>query len=341
MRVIRIHQHGGFDVLKIEELPIPSPGPEEVLVKIRAVALNHMDLWVRQGIPGVKLPLPLIPGCEGAGVVESGKLKKFKRGDEVIVTPGLSCGSCPACAAGNDHHCPSFGLYGETEDGLDAEYKAVPERNLMPKPKTINFETAAAVSVTFLTAWHMLVDKCAVQKGQTVLVIAASSGVGSAAVQIAKLLGARVLATVGTEEKMPKAKELGADEVINHRDHDLAKEVRALTDGRGVDVVFEHVGAATWEKSLKSLAFGGKIVTCGATTGGEVKLKLEHLFIKHQQIIGSTMGPTAALSKIFKLVEEKKLRPVMDRTYSFSKVAEAHRRLEGREQFGKIVLVPD
>ena len=334
MRAIRIHRHGGVDVLKIDELPLPTPGPGECLVKIRAVGVNHMDLWVRKGIPGVKIPLPITPGCEAAGVVEG-------RGDEVVITPGRSCGTCSACREGNDHHCPSYGLYGETEDGVDAEYKVVPERNLIPKPKGISFEEAAAIPVTFLTAWQMLVGRCGLQSGQTVLILAAASGVGSAGIQIAKLSGARVIATVGSEEKIPRAKELGADEVVNHRDPNFSKEVKRLTEGRGVDIVFEHVGAATWENSLKSLAFGGKLVTCGATTGPEVRIWLNHLFAKQQEIIGSTMGPTSALVKILKLAGEKKFAPVIDRIYSFSKAAEAHRRLESREQFGKIVLVPD
>ncbi len=372
MKAIRIHQHGGPEVLKIEELPTPKLAAAQVLVKIHAAAMNHMDLWVRNGMPGVKLPLPMILGCEGSGVVvEVGSgVKKIKKGDEVVINPIVSCGQCDRCLEGNDHFCPKFGLLGETEDGVDSEFRAVFERRLIPKPKYVSFEEAAAVPVTFLTAWHMLVDKCQwggsggaretlrtvtacggtqpkvsrsdrTRSTATVLVIAASSGVGSAAVQIAKLFGATVIATAGSDEKLSHAKELGADYLINHTTQSISKEVKKFTEGRGADIVFEHVGKATWNESLRSLAFNGKIVTCGATTGGDVGVNLVHLFIKHQQILGSTMGPSATLSKIFDLVAQKKLRPVIDKVYKFSEVQGAHRRLEGREQFGKIVLAPD
>ncbi len=342
MRAIRIHQHGGPEKLQIDELPIPEPAAGEVLVKIRAAALNHMDLWVRNGMPGVKLPLPIILGCEASGVIESvGQgAKQYRKGDEVVVIPNRSCGECPSCREGNDHFCPRFGLYGETEDGLDAEYKVVPERNLILKPASLSFEEAAAIPVTFMTAWHMLVDKARLSEGQTVLVLAASSGVGSAAIQIARHFGAKVITTVGIDEKMSLARRLGADYVINYRTQGIADEVKRITNRRGVDLVVEHVGVATWEQSLKSLAFGGKIVTCGATTGADVKINLVHLFIKHQQIIGSTMGPSKTLKGLLHLVAEGKLHPVIDHVFKFSDVQAAHRRLEGREQFGKIVLIP-
>lgn len=340
MKAIRVHRHGGPEVLAIDELPVPTPKEGELLVRIQAASLNHMDLWVRNGMPGVKLPLPMILGCEAAGVVTEvgGGVKRFKKGDEVVLFPNRSCGACAPCREGNDHHCPSSGLAGETEDGVDAEYQALSERYLHIKPKGVTFEEAAAVSITFLTAWHMLVDKCSIKTGQDVLIIAASSGVGSAGVQIAKLHGARVIATVGGEEKLAKAKELGADFVIDHRSQEISREVKKITHGRGVDIVFEHVGQATWDQSLRSLAFGGKVVTCGATTGGDVRLNIVHLFIKHQQVIGSTMGPSRTLPQIFELVAQRKLRPVIDKVYPFSQVKEAHQRLEGRGQFGKIVL---
>lgn len=342
MRAIRIHEHGGPDVLRIDEIPQSRPTADGLLVKVKAVAMNHMDLWVRNGMPGVSLPLPIILGCEASGVVEEvgPAVKNYKKGVGVIIIPNRSCGVCPACREGNDHFCPQFGLYGETEDGLDVEYKVVPERNLLLKPKSLSFEEAAAIPVTFLTAWHMLVDKCQIHTGQKVLVVAASSGVGSAAVQIASHFGAEVIATAGSEEKIRRATELGAEYVINHTTQDFSREVKKITEGQGVDVVFEHVGAATWEKSLRCLGLRGKLVTCGATTGAEVKINLVHLFIKHQQIIGSTMGPSKTLQKIYQLAAEKKLRPVIDQVFRFDEVKEAHKRLEGRGQFGKIVLVP-
>ena len=258
----------------------------------------------------------------------------------MVISPGTSCGVCEPCLSGNDHYCRSYGIYGETEDGCEAEYKLVPEQNLLPKPKNLTFEEAAAVPLTFLTAWQMLVDRAQVKPGETVLILAAASGVGSVGVQIAKLHGARVIATAGDEEKFDRIRALGADHVINHRKQDIADEVRKLTNKRGVDIVFEHVGASTWEKSLKALAFGGRLVTCGATTGYDVKLDLRHVFIKQQQILGSTMGPKASLFKIFRLVEEKRLSPVLDRVFPFSEAPEAHLYLEGGKQFGKVVLTP-
>lgn len=343
MKAIRVHEHGGIEQLRIDEISTPKPSSEEVLLKIKAVGMNHMDLWVRKGLPGFNLPLPIILGCEASGVVEESgsKANRFKKGDDVVINPLISCGDCPACKRGEDHYCPSFGLYGETQDGFDSEYTVISEKILLPKPKSLSFEEAAAIPVTFITAWEMLVGKCKVREGQTVLVIAASSGVGTAAVQIAKLHGARVIATAGSDEKLSLARKLGADEVINHRSSDIAKEVKKMTGGRGVEIVFEHVGAATWEASLRSLAHLGKIVTCGATTGAEVKLQLTHLFIKQQQIIGSTMGPSASLKTILELTGKGKLKPVIDHIFPFSQVKEAHERLEGRGQFGKIVLRPD
>lgn len=347
MKSIRIHQHGGPEVLKIDNLPVPRLSDpayaglsHPILVRIHAAAMNHLDLWIRQGLPGLKLPLPRVLGCEGSGVVEevSAGVRNFKKGDEVVIAPGRGCGRCESCLSGHDNFCLDYGIYGETEDGLDCEHKVVPEENLFRKPANITFEEAAAIPLTFLTAWQMLVDRGGIAPGQQVLILAAASGVGSAGVQIAKLFRARIIATVGSDDKIPRIKELGADEVINHRTQDFAEEVQRLTNRRGVDIVFEHVGAATWEKSLKSLAFGGRLVTCGATTGQEVKILLRHLFRKQQQVIGSTMGPKASLFKILKLVEERRLLPVLDQVFPFSEVQQAHWRLEEGSPFGKVVL---
>jgi NADPH:quinone reductase-like Zn-dependent oxidoreductase len=342
MRAIRVHSHGGPEVLAIDDIQVPKIIPEHALVRVKAAAMNHMDLWVRNGLPGVKIPLPIILGCEGSGVIEEvgpGVLH-FKKGDEIVISPGTSCGACEACLAGNDHYCREYKIYGEHQDGTECEFLLVPERNLLPKHKNLSFEEATTIPLAFLTAWQMLVDRAKVSSGQTVLILAAASGVGSAGVQIAKLFGARVIATASDEAKFPKITELGADHIINHRKQDIAEEVKKLTDRRGVDVVFEHVGASTWEKSLKSLAFGGRLVTCGATTGFDVKVDLRHLFIKQQQILGSTMGSKASLFKILRLVSEKRLSPVLDRIFPFSQVPEAHLYLEKGSQMGKVVLVP-
>jgi NADPH:quinone reductase-like Zn-dependent oxidoreductase len=333
VKAIRIHAHGGPEVLTIDEIDVPKLLPEHALVRVKAAAMNHMDLWVRKGMPGVKIPLPIILGCEGSGIVE-------ETGQEVVIAPSTSCGVCESCLSGNDHYCREYKIYGEHRDGTECEYMLVPACNLLPKPKNLSFEEAATIPLTFLTAWQMLVDRAQVQSGQTVLIMAAASGVGSAGVQIAKLFGARVIATASDETKFPKIQELGADHVINHRKQDIAEEVKKLTDRRGVDVVFEHVGVSVWEKCLKSLAFAGKLVTCGATTGPEVKLDLRHVFIKQQQILGSTMGPKASLFKILRLVSEGRLSPVLDRVFPFSQAPEAHLYLEKGSQMGKVVLTP-
>jgi NADPH:quinone reductase-like Zn-dependent oxidoreductase len=324
MKAIRIHAHGGPEVLKIDDIDVPKIQPEHALVRVKAAAMNHMDLWVRKGMPGVKIPLPIILGCEAAGVVEDpGDLRNFKRGDEVVIAPSTSCGVCEACLSGNDHYCREYKIYGEHRDGTECEVMLVPACNLLPKPKNLSFEKAATVPLTFLTAWQMLVDRARVQSGQ-----------------IAKLFGARVIATASDETKFPKIQELGADHVVNHRKQDIAEEVKKLTDKRGVDIVFEHVGVSVWEKCLKSLAFAGKLVTCGATTGPQVTLDLRHVFIKQQQILGSTMGPKAHLFKILRLVSEGRLSPVLDRTFPFSAAPEAHLYLEKGSQMGKVVLIP-
>lgn len=333
MKSIRIHAHGGPEVLSLDQIDLPESRPGHVLVRMKAIAMNHMDLWVRKGMPGVKIPLPIILGCEGAGIVD-------ETGEEVIIAPSTSCMACESCLAGNDHYCREYKIYGEHRDGLDAEFASIPFYNVFPKPKHLSFEEAATIPLTFITAWQMLVDRGEVNSGKTVLIMGAASGVGSAGVQIAKLFGARVIATASDESKFSKIQELGADHIINHRKQDIAEEVKKLTGKRGVDIVFEHVGASVWDKCLKSLAFAGRLVTCGATTGPEVKVDLRHIFIKQQQILGSTMGPKASLFKILRLVSEKRLVPVLDRVFPFSEVQQAHQRLEQGSQMGKVVLVP-
>ncbi|MGH9458392.1 MAG: zinc-binding dehydrogenase [Thermoanaerobaculia bacterium] len=339
MKAVLIREHGGYD--KLELTDVPSPSAEGLaLVEVRAVALNHLDLWMRRGIPGVRLPLPIIPGSEVSGVVVSvpETTAGWAAGDEVVVAPGYSCGLCVACLSGNDPLCPSYGIYGESAPGGAAEQIAVPVRNLVPKPARLSFEDAAAVPLDFLTAWHMLVARAQLRPGETVLVHAGGSGVGSAGVQIAKLWGATVLTTVGSREKEARARELGADEVILYRETDFAAEVRRLTAKRGADVVFEHVGADTWEGSMKSLARGGRLVTCGATTGAEVSINVRAVFAKLLSILGSTMGSLAELHEVMRHVEAGRLRPVVDRVLPLAEVAEAHRLLEERKAFGKIVL---
>src|SRR3954451_926882 len=340
MKAILIREHGGLDKLEIAEVPDPIPRPGEAVVRVRAVALNHLDIWLRRGVPGHKFPLPMIPGCEVSGVIEAidANPAGFAEGDEVVVAPGLSCGACTACLSGNDPLCPRFGMFGETVDGGCAELLVAPVRNLMRKPKRLSFAEAAALPLDMLTAWHMLIARAQLRPGETVLVQAGGSGVGSAAIQIAKLWGATVYATAGTSTKAARAKALGADETIVYTEVDFVDEVRRLTSKRGVDVVFEHVGGETFERSLRALARGGRLVTCGSTAGGEVTVNLRLVFFKLLSILGSTMGSLAELHEIMKFVEAGRLRPVVDRVLPLAEVAEGHRILEAREAFGKIVF---
>jgi NADPH:quinone reductase-like Zn-dependent oxidoreductase len=340
MKAVVIPKHGGPGVLQYTEVPAPQPGPTEVRVAVRACALNHLDLWVRRGLPGAQLALPLIPGSDIAGeVAEAGaRVTRVHSGDKVVLAPGVSCGQCAACAAGHDNQCRKYTMLGYGFPGGCAEFVVVPEANVLPMPAGLSFEEAAAVPLVFLTAWHMLIARAQLQTGEEVLVLGAGSGVGSAAIQIAKLAGARVIATAGSRAKLDQARQLGADEVIHHGEQKIADEVKRLTGKRGVDVVFEHVGTATWEQSVLSLATGGRLVTCGATTGFAAQLDLRYLFVRQLTLLGSYMGSRGELYTVLKLVGEKRLRPVVDRVFPLAEAAKAHERLEQREQFGKIVL---
>ncbi len=342
MRCAVVREHGGIDKVLIEERPVPEARAGTVRLRVRAAGLNHLDLWVRGGVPGHTFPLPLILGCDFAGVVDAvgDGVTNVQPGDEIAVAPGFSCGTCRACLAGDDNLCPRYGIFGEMADGGCADYAVIPAANVLPKPPSMSFEEAAAFPLVFLTAWHMLVARCRVRPGETVLVHAAGSGVGSAAVQIAKLWGATVIATAGSAAKLEMARKLGADHLVNYREQDFAKEVRALTGKRGVDIVFEHTGAETFPGSVKSLAWGGRLVTCGATSGFEGRFDLRMLFFKSLSFLGSTMGSRAELHEVLTHIRAGKLRPVIDRVLPLADVREAHRVLENREQFGKVILVP-
>ncbi len=342
MRAVAFRQHGDEQVLELVELPEPAVGARDVLVQVKAVALNHLDRWVRQGWPGLKLSLPHVLGSDIAGVVErvGAEVKDVEPGTEVLVNPGLSCGHCERCLLGEDNLCRHYRIIGEHAPGGYAEYVSVPRQNLLPKPRALSFPEAACLPLTYLTAWTMLVRRAEVKPGETVLVHAAGSGVGSAAIQICKLLGAKVIATASTEEKLARARQLGADHTINYVEKDFLEEVKRLTQRRLVDVVFEHTGADTFEKSVACLPYGGRLVTCGATTGHEVKVDLRVLFYKRISLLGSTMGSKGDLFRILQLVEEGRLRPVLDRTLPLQEAAQAHRLLKDRAQFGNIVLLP-
>ena len=339
MKGIQIREHGGVDRLEMVDLPEPQWSAGQAVVEVRAIALNHLDLWVRRGVPGHRFPLPIIPGSEASGVLlAGGEENGWKPGDEVIVAPSLSCGVCTACLSGNDSLCLDFGIYGESFDGMSRERVAIPVRNLIRKPARLSFEEAAAVPLDFLTAWHMLVGRAHVRPGETVLVQAGGSGVGSAAAQIAKLWGATVYTTVGSPGKEERARAFGPDAIINYRETDFVEEIRKLTRKRGVDVVFEHVGGETFEKSIRALARGGRLVTCGATTGADVSINLRLIFFKLISILGSTMGSLAELHEVIGHVDEGRLSPVIDRVLPFEEVGKGHEILENREAFGKVVL---
>ena len=340
MRAVRFHTHGGPEVLVFEDAPDPEPRPGQVVVRVRACALNHLDLWQRRGLDRVTIPFPHISGADVAGEVADAPGGEFAPGSRVFLQPGLSCGRCAACLAGLDNTCARYDVLGYHSDGGYAEYVRVPAVNVVPMPGTVPFVEAAAFPLTFLTAWHMLVTRARSAVGETVLVLAGGSGVGHAAIQVARLHGARVIATAGSDAKLARARELGAHEVIDHHASDLAAEVRRLTDRRGVDVVVEHVGQATWAKSVRSLAPGGRLVTCGNTTGWEAAIDLRFLFSRQLSLLGSYMGTKAELLQAAQFFFDGRFQPLVDSVMPLSAAAAAHRRLASGDVCGKLVLTP-
>ncbi len=340
MKAVRIQKHGGVNVLNWEECPDVSPHAGQVKVKIKAAAMNHLDIWVRKGLPG--LPLPMILGSDGAGVIsEVGEgVTGFSEGDPVIIQPLSYCGTCRFCQTGRENYCISIGIYGEHKDGTQCENMVIQADHVRPKPEQLSFEAAAAFSLTAQTAYAMLVRRAKIQSGETVFIWGAGSGVGSMAIQIAKVKGCTVITSAGNDEKVALGKSLGADSVINYQKENVSKQVKAFTNGNGVDVVFEHVGPATWDTSLKILGKGGRLVTCGATTGPKVDIDLRHMFFKQQSIMGSTMGDVAAFEDSIRLVSEGRVRPVIDKVFAMSEIRHAHEYLEKGEQVGKVILLP-
>jgi NADPH:quinone reductase-like Zn-dependent oxidoreductase len=338
MKAVRFHAHGGPEVLHYEDAPDPAPAAGRALVRVRACALNHLDLWQRRGLERVRIPLPHISGSDVAGeIVEAGDA--YPPGTRVLLQPGLSCGHCQRCAEGRDNECPRYAVLGYVSDGGYAELLSVPVENVVPIPDHVDFVEAAAFPLTFLTAWHMLLTRGGLRAGETVLVLAGGSGVGQAAIQIARLQGARVLATAGPP-KLQATRDLGAEDVFDHYAEDFAARARAATDGRGVDVVIEHVGEATWERSVRSLARGGRLVTCGATTGHHGSIDLRHLFARQLSLLGSYMGRKGELLLAAPYFFAGQLKPVVDEVLPLAEARRAQERLEQGRQFGKIVLVP-
>jgi NADPH:quinone reductase-like Zn-dependent oxidoreductase len=339
VKAVRFHQHGGPEVLRYEDAPTPQPGPGEVLIGLRAAALNHLDLFVRNGgVP--KTPLPHIGGADGAGVVAANGsgATKFPVGSRVFFDPGLSDGSCDYCARGEHSLCDRWEILGENRDGTFAQAVVLPEVNLRPIPEGLSFEEAAAFPLVFLTAWRMLVTKARVVPGETVLILGIGGAVAIAALQIAKYAGARVFVTSSRDEKLDRARELGADVLINHQQTDFSKEVWSITKKRGVDVVIDDVGAATWPGSIRALARGGRLVTCGATSGPKPEEDIRRIFSKQITIYGSTMGTRQDWERVTSLLGAGVLKPVIDRTYPLEQAATAQERMERAEQFGKLVL---
>jgi NADPH:quinone reductase-like Zn-dependent oxidoreductase len=331
-----------LDVLKYEDAPDPKIAANEVLVQVKACALNHLDIWLRMGVRSWKLEMPHIVGSDISGVVaEVGALvTRVKPGDRVLLCPGISCGQCEQCFKGLDSACRNYTLFGVMVDGGYAEYVKSPELNVVPIPGDLSFDEAAAVPLVFITAWHMLFTRAKLQPGEDVLVVGAGSGVGSAAIQIAKLIGCRVIAVAGSDEKIDKAKALGADSGINHAKQSIAAEVARLTDKRGVDVVVEHVGEAVWEACFESLATYGRLVTCGTTSGEEVKLNLRIMYGRQRSLLGSFMGGKGELMDALKFIGQRRLKAVIDSAYPLQDAVAAHRKMESRNFFGKILLHP-
>ncbi|HUA15161.1 MAG TPA: zinc-binding dehydrogenase [Verrucomicrobiae bacterium] len=338
MKAVRIHQFGGPEVLMHEDVPEPQLRKDQVLVRVKACSLNHLDVWVRKGLPGVKLPHILGSDMAGEVAAVGEYVTGFTAGQRVLVAPMHFCGHCRKCVAGLQNQCRGFTVLGNGVDGGNCELFAAPAANIIPIPAWLDFNQAASVPLVFVTAWHMLVGRAGVRPGQTVLVLGAGSGVGIAAIQIAKLFRCRVITTAGDEAKLEKARGLGADYGILHYQQKISEEVRKITSKEGVDIVVEHVGAATWDESLKSLKTGGTLVTCGATTGPNVGVDLRHLFARQLSLLGSYMGTMGELHEVLSHVFSGALKPVVDRVFPLQEIRAAHEYLEKSQMFGKVVL---
>jgi NADPH:quinone reductase-like Zn-dependent oxidoreductase len=341
MRAARFHEHGGPEVLRLEDVPVPVPGPGELRIEVRAAALNHLDLWVRRGLP-IETTMPHVGGSDVAGVVEAvGEgVDPARLGERVVVNPSLACGRCRECARGEESMCPGYRILGEHTDGGFAERLVVRASRAYALPDHVAMEEAAALPISYMTAWRALVSRAALRPGEDVLVIGASGGTALAAVQVARLAGARVYAVTRGAERAERIRALGADVVYDRGVEDWAAALRRDTGGRGADVVVENVGEPTWTASLRSLARGGRLVTYGATAGAKVSLDLRALFWRQVQVIGTTMASRAEFEEVLRLFLAGRIRPVVDSVLPLERVREAHVRLESGDHLGKIVLVP-
>ena len=340
MKAIYYNEHGGPEVLKYGDMEAPAASAGEVVIDIKAASLNHIDLFMRRGMPGVKVPFPHIPGCDAAGVVAAlGEgVTGLAVGDRVLMNPSLSCGKCEFCIRGEASLCLHYVLVGELCNGTCCEQIVIPADAAIPITEALSFEDAASIPLVFLTAWRMLITRGKVKPGEDVLILGAAGGVGAAAIQIAKVAGARVLAAAGSEEKLDFCRGLGADVLINYSKEDFVKSVKKATSRRGVDVVVDYVGADTWVKSLQSLVRGGRLLTCGATTGYTPQTDLRHIVYRQLEIIGSTMGSKNDLTSALKMILDGRMRPVVGAVYDLEDTAQAHAAMEERKVLGKIVI---
>ena len=339
MKALYYDEQKGYQGIRLGEVPVPEITGGEVLVRVKAFSLNHLDAWVMDGNYPVKIPLPHIFGSDASGVVEKAgtTVQHVKPGDEVIVFPGLSCGHCEKCLSGHDNECKSFSILGVLANGVSAEFVKAPAANIFKKPEGLSFEEAAGIGITYTTSWNSLVLRAGIRQGDTVLIHAAGSGAGTALIQVAKLYHATVITTAGDDWKIAKAKELGADFVINYRKEDFAEAVKRITRGESADIAVDHVGAATFNKSLSCLKRGGKLVTFGNTSGDEVPLSLRHVFGKNITIHGVYVGPKAAMTELLKLFPQR-LKTVVDTVFEFKDAQKAYEKLLSRQVFGKIVV---
>ena len=340
MKAVVFSQHGGPEVLHYTDVPDPKPGPGEILIEVKATSINHIDIFLRRGMPGIQVKMPKIVGSDAAGVVRElgAGVSGLKTGQRVTINPGIACGHCEFCAAGFGSQCTSWAMVGENRDGAYAELVVVPAHIALPIPDSMSFEDAAATPLVFLTAWSMMVGKGRIQPGEDVLILGAGAGVGTAAIQIAKMVGCRVFVTASSDEKLQRAKELGADFLIDYSKDEFDKTIRDLTNRRGVDIVVDYIGADTWVRSLRSARRGGRVLTCGATTGFAPQTDLRHIFFRQVQVLGSTMGSHREFLDVMKCVFRGQLKPVIDRVLPLSEASKGHELIEQRAVFGKIVL---
>jgi NADPH:quinone reductase-like Zn-dependent oxidoreductase len=341
MKAVVIHQFGGLDRVRVEEMPEPKALRDEVVIQVKSCGLNHLDIWVRNGRPGSNLKMPHILGSDASGIVAAvgADVSEVRTGDQVILNPGLSCGHCEHCRRGQNSECDSFGIIGLNRPGTFAELVAVAARNIYPKPAFMSFDEAGAFVLCFLTAWRMLVTKANLKSGQTVLIHGIGGGVALSALQLARLMAAEVIVTSSSDEKLSQAKKIGADHIINYKTTgDIAKSVRQITSGRGVDIIIDTVGAATFPIDLSAARKGGVIVLCGVTSGAAAQANLQAIYWNQLKVLGSTLGSDEDLRQMLRAVETAKIKTVIDSVKPLADAREAMSRMESAEQFGKVVL---